>query len=139
MKHDGEATGGGSGVNFVRSVSWNYLGYCCEFLAGVLLLAYVVRRVSVEDYGIYLLAQSIAGFLYLLDFGLSNVLVQLYVTTWTAKGMAEVSRLASTLFVALLGVGLLGAVALSLVAAAMPEVIKLPAAQTSLALRLLIV
>jgi O-antigen/teichoic acid export membrane protein len=138
MKRDGEQ-GSGAGVSFVRSVSWNYLGYICEFAAGVLLLAYVVRRVSVEDYGIYLLAQSLAAFLYLLDFGLSNVLVQLYVAAFTSKGMAAVSRLASSLFVALLALGTLGAVALSLAAMAVPELVKLPAAQTSLALRVLVV
>jgi O-antigen/teichoic acid export membrane protein len=93
----------------------------------VLLLAYVVRRVSVEDYGIFLLAQSIAAFLYLLDLGLGNVLVQLFVSTFVARGMAEVSRLASTLFFALLGVGTLGAAVVSLAAMLVPRVIQLPA------------
>jgi O-antigen/teichoic acid export membrane protein len=135
MKSEGE---GPAKVSFVRSVSWNYLGYLFEFCAGVLLVAYVVRRVPVEDYGIYLLAQSIAGFLYILDFGLSNVLVQLYVSTFAAKGMAEVSRLASTLFVALLGVGTLGATVLALVAVAVPQVFKLPGAQMAVGLRVLL-
>jgi O-antigen/teichoic acid export membrane protein len=129
----------GEGVSFVRSVSWNYLGYFCEFAAGVLLLAYIVRRIPVQDYGIYLLAQSIAGFLYILDFGLSNVLVQLYVSAATSKGITEVSRLASTLFVALLAVSSLGAAVLSLAALAVPHAIKLPSAHTALAVRVLIV
>ena len=49
----------------MRSVSWNYRGYFFEFGSGLLLLAYVVRRVTVHDYGIYLLAQSLAAFLFL--------------------------------------------------------------------------
>ncbi len=126
------------GASFVRSVSWNYLGYLCEFIAGVLLLAYVVRRVPVEDYGIYLLAQSIAGFLYILDFGLSNVLVQLYVATWTSQGIAQVCRLASTLFWALMGTGTLGALVLSALAWLVPQMIKLPAQRTETTLALVI-
>lgn len=128
--------GGGS---LVRSVSWNYAGYFVELAAGVLLLAYVVRRVSVADYGIYLLAQSIAAFLYILDFGLSNVLVQLYVSVCKNRGMAEVSRLASTLFVALLGIGLLGATVVSLAALAVPQWMRAPSAQAELAVRVLAV
>ena len=129
---------GGGPASFVRSVSWNYLGYFCELIAGVLLLAYVVRRVPVEDYGIYLLAQSIAGFLFILDFGLSNVLVQLYVATLTSKGTAEVGRLASTLFWALMGTGTLGAIVLSLLAVFVPHLFRLPAQRTPTALALVI-
>jgi O-antigen/teichoic acid export membrane protein len=61
----------------VRSEAWNYLGHFFEFCSGLLLLAYVVRRVTVHDYGIYLLAQSLAAFLFLLEFGMGNVLVPL--------------------------------------------------------------
>jgi hypothetical protein len=91
------------GHGLLRSVSWNYLGYIAEFVAGFLLLGYVLRRVPVEDYGIYLLALSVTGFLYLLDCGLSNILIQLYVGVFTSKGILEVNRLASSLFVAMLG------------------------------------
>ncbi len=128
----------GAGVNLFRSVSWNYLGYFCELIAGVLLLAYVVRRVPVEDYGLFLLAQSVAGFLYILDFGLSNVLVQLYVGTLTSKGVAEVARLASTLFWALMGTGAVGAMVLSLLALLVPQWMKLPAQRSHTVLALVV-
>jgi O-antigen/teichoic acid export membrane protein len=133
---DGPQSGGG--VSLFRSVSWNYLGYFCELIAGVLLLAYVVRRVPVEDYGLFLLAQSVAGFLYILDFGLSNVLVQLYVGTLTSKGVAEVGRLASTLFWALMGTGAVGAMVLSLLALLVPQWMKLPAQRSHTVLALVV-
>jgi O-antigen/teichoic acid export membrane protein len=125
-------------LSLVRSVSWNYLGYFCELTAGVLLFAYVVRHISVEDYGLFLLAQSIAAFLFLLDFGLSNVLIQVYVSTRASGGMTDVSRLASTLLVSLFGIGALGVVVLSLLAMLVPKVINLPVGQTHVALQVLI-
>ncbi|WP_348260951.1 oligosaccharide flippase family protein [Telmatobacter sp. DSM 110680] len=123
----------------MRSVTWNYLGYFCEFVAGVFLLAFVVRKLPVDDYGIYLLAQSLAAFLYLLDFGLSNVLVPLYVSTFARGGIAEVSKLASCLVMTLLGMGIAGATGLSLAAMLMPELIRLPTARMALAVQVLIV
>jgi O-antigen/teichoic acid export membrane protein len=126
-------------LSFVRSVSWNYLGYFFEFVSGLLLMAYVVRRISVHEYGIYLLAQAVAAFLYLLEFGMGNVLVPLYISTFARSGIAEVSRLASTGFLALLGLGAAGAVVLSLAALFIPRWIGLPSADTALAVRVLIV
>jgi O-antigen/teichoic acid export membrane protein len=126
-------------LSFVRSVSWNYLGYLFEFISGLLLLAYVVRRISVHEYGIYLLAQAVAAFLYLLEFGMGNVLIPLYISTFARRGIAEVSRLASTLFLALLGLGSAGAAVLSLAALSIPRWIGLPSADTALAVRVLIV
>lgn len=96
-------------VSILHSAAWNYLGYFAEFLAGVLLLAYIVRRVSVAEYGIFLLGMSLSGLVYLLDFGLSNVLVQSYVATECASGRLEVSRLVSATTLALAGVGAAGA------------------------------
>ena len=108
-------------LSLVRSVTWNYLGYFVEFLAGLFLLAYVVRRIPIHDYGIYIVAQSLAAFLYLLEFGMGSMLVPLYVSTAARKGMAEVSRLASTAFVALLSAGAAGAVLLSVGAGLLPR------------------
>ncbi|HEY1581107.1 MAG TPA: oligosaccharide flippase family protein [Terracidiphilus sp.] len=127
-----------SQLNLVRSVSWNYAGYLFEFGSGLLLLAYVVRRVTVHDYGIYLLAQSLAAFLYLLELGMGSVLVPLYVSTYAQKGIAEVGKLASSLAIMLLGLGAAGAFVLSLLALLVPRLLHLPTKQTSLAVHVLI-
>ena len=134
-----EYAGWESSLSLVRSVSWNYVGYCVEFGTGLLLVAYVVRRVSVHDYGIYLLAQSIAAFLYLLELGIGGVLVPLYVSTMSQKGIAEVSRLASTLTVTLLGLGAGGACVLTAIALLLPRVLRLPSAHTGLGIEVVII
>jgi O-antigen/teichoic acid export membrane protein len=123
----------------VRSVSWNYLGYVLEFLSGLLLTAYVVRRIPVHDFGIYLLANSVAAFIYLLEFGMGNILVPLYVSTLARKGIAEVSRLASTVFVVLFAAGVGGAAIVSLAGLITPGLLRMPHAETALAVRVLIV
>ena len=115
-----------SQLSLVRSVSWNYVGYFFEFGSGLLLLAYVVRRIPIHDYGIFLLAQSLAAFLYLLELGIGNIVVPLYVTTYAQKGIAEVSRIASTLVLTLLVLGAAGALALSLLAFIIPQLLRLP-------------
>lgn len=130
---------GGKRLNLVRSVSWNYAGYFFEFVSGLLLLAFIVRRIPVHDYGIYLLAQSAAAFLYLLEFGVGNVLVPMYVSTFAGRGMAEVSRLASTLTTGMLVVGAVGAGVLSLVAYVTPRLLGLTSAQTATGLQVVMI
>jgi O-antigen/teichoic acid export membrane protein len=130
---------GGSARSFLHSLAWNYLGYLFEFVAGALLLAYVVRRISVEDYGIYLLAQSLAALLSILDLGLSSVLVQLYVSTLASRGLQEAAALAGMVFLWLLGVGALGAGALCAAAMLLPRLVHLPSEHAALALRVLVV
>ena len=105
----------------------------------MLLVAYVVRRVTVHDYGIYLLAQSLAAFLYLLELGIGSVLVPLYVSTFAEKGIAEVSRLASTLTIGLLGLGAAGACVLSGIALLLPRILRLPSGETGLTVEVLII
>ena len=122
----------------MRSVSWNYLGYFVEFVSGLFLLAYVVRRIPVHNYGIYLLAQSIAASLYLLEFGMGNVLVPMYVSRSARNGLAEVSRLASTVSLALLMLGSAGASIMALAAWFVPTLIRLTPTNTALAVRVLI-
>lgn len=102
-------------------------------------MAYVVRRIPVHDYGIYLLAQSLAAFLYLLEFGTGSVLVPLYVTTFSEKGIEEVSRLASTLTVALLALGAAGSWVLAVAAWQVPRLFHLPSTQTALAVEVLMI
>lgn len=126
-------------LNLVRSVSWNYAGYLIEFGAGLLLLAYVVRRISVHDYGIYLLAQSLAAFLYLLELGMGSVLVPHYVSTFARKGIAEVGKIAGTVHTALLSLGTVGAFALSMLSLLVPRLLRLPPGQAGLAVHVLII
>lgn len=123
-------------VGTARSLFWTYFGYVCELFAGALLVAYVVRHIPLRDYGAFLLAQSLAASLYLLDFGLASVLVQLFVSSNERSGKVGVSRLASTLVFSLLGIGLVGVVALTGLAHVVPRIMHL-SPQASLVLLLI--
>jgi hypothetical protein len=72
----------------VRSAVWNYLGCFFVFVSGLLLLAYVVRQIPVHDYGLYM-AQAKAAFLYLLAFGMGNVLVPSFCALIRFSGRAQ--------------------------------------------------
>jgi len=67
------------------------------------------------------------------------VLVPLYVNTFTEKGIEEVSRVASTLAVTLLGIGAAGGGVLSLAASQVPRLLHLPSTQTTLAVEVLMI
>lgn len=94
----------------LRNASWNYLGYFFEAAVNLALVAYIVRRVGVVDYGIYLFALSLAEQVGLLEFGLPSILSQTYIAEGSRSGLAGVSRLISTAFSFSV---LLGAAALS--------------------------
>ncbi|HEX8925933.1 MAG TPA: hypothetical protein VF786_09090, partial [Terriglobales bacterium] len=129
----------GTTGTLTRSVVWNYFGYFAELAAGILLLAYVVRHVSVADYGLLLLAQALGALLYTVDFGLSNVSIQLFAAKLSQNGMAEVGRAASTLPTALLAAGTAAALVLNGVAYFVPHLLQLPSQQSLLALRVLVI
>jgi O-antigen/teichoic acid export membrane protein len=130
---------GTTGKPLIHSIAWNYAGYFAEFATGVLLLAYVVRHISVADYGVFLLAQAVAAFLYIVDFGLSNVSVQFYAEKLARAGVAKVGAAASTFTVALLGAGTLAAIALNALAHFVPRIVHLQPHQRGLALQVLVV
>jgi O-antigen/teichoic acid export membrane protein len=87
------------------SVAWNYAGYAFQLVVNFGLTAYVVRRVSVAEYGIFLLVMSLSATMNLLDLGISGVLVQNYVRAIKNHGQPYLNELMSTSFVML---GLLG-------------------------------
>ena len=101
------------------------MGAVCEAVAGIVLVSYVVRRVSVGEYGVLLLAMSLCGMMYILDIGLSSQLVQAYIAA--AKGNRErLSDLLSTAFVALMGLGTLGLLVFTTLALKLPGPFKIP-------------
>lgn len=82
-------------LKIARSLVWNYGAYATEVVIGLGLIAFVVRHVSVAEYGVLSLALSIAGLLSILDFGLLGLLVQACVAARERGGMREASALLS--------------------------------------------
>lgn len=107
-----------------RGIAWNYAGALYELVAGVVLVGFIVRHVSVTEYGVLLLALSLVALVSLLDLGLSSLLVQAYVAAFHKR--AELSKLISTAFVALLAVGVTTSVAFAAIALLLPGAFHIP-------------
>ncbi len=108
-----------------KSVLWNYVGTASEIIAGFLLAAYVVRRISTDEYGLFLLAMALSSIVFMLDFGCASVLVQAYVAA--AKISSEcLANLLSTAFVALSALGAIGVLAFVAAAISLPGPFSIP-------------
>ncbi|MGA7245373.1 MAG: hypothetical protein WBX19_19470, partial [Terracidiphilus sp.] len=63
----------------VRNITWNYFGHFCQIAVNFGLTSYIVRRLSVPEYGLFLFVMFLSSTLDLLDLGISSVLVQRYI------------------------------------------------------------
>src|SRR5579863_10241546 len=89
----------------VRNIVWNYAGYVFQIAINLGLTWYIVRQVSVVEYGLFLFIMGLSVALYLLDMGLSSVLVQAFVEASTTCGKGRVNDLLGTTFLALTALG----------------------------------
>jgi O-antigen/teichoic acid export membrane protein len=103
-----------------RNIAWNYAGYAYQIAINFGLTSYVVRRVSIAEYGLFMFVLSLSGTLYLLDMGIANVLVQAYVEAIASTDKDRLSNIMSTVFVALSALGALGVLAFSGLALSLP-------------------
>ena len=108
-----------------RSVAWSYLGAASEVIAGLVLIGYIVRRISVAEYGLLLLAISLGSLTYLLDLGLENLLVQGYVEA-ASDSLSSVTILLSTAFTTLTLIGLIGGGGMAAFALLLPGPFNIP-------------
>lgn len=109
-----------------HSVAWNYAGYAFQLIISFGLTAYIVRHVSVAEYGIFLLVMSLSATMNLLDLGISGVLVQNYVHAMKNYGQVHVNELISTSFVALGILGFAGLVIFAGLALFLPGPFRIP-------------
>ncbi len=109
-----------------RNIAWNYAGYAYQIAINFGLTSYIVRRVSVTEYGLFMFVLSLSGTLYLLDLGIANVLVQEYVEAMSSIDRDRVSNLMSTVFVALSALGALGVLVFSGLALSLPGPFNIP-------------
>lgn len=109
-----------------RNVVWNYAGYAYQIAINFSLTWYIVRKVTVAEYGLFLFAMSLSASLYLLDIGISSVLVQAYAEASALGGPQRVNGLLSTAFLALTALGFLGALIFCGIAAFLPGPFNIP-------------
>lgn len=108
------------------SAAWNYAGYAYQIVLNFGITAYIVRRISVAEYGLFFLVVSISATLNLLDLGISGVLVQRYVRSLRASGGEPLDDVLATAFVALGVLGLAGVGILCGLAWALPGPFRIP-------------
>jgi O-antigen/teichoic acid export membrane protein len=113
-------------VSAARSVAWNYAGYVFQIAVNLGTTAYIVRRVSVTEYGLLLFVLSLSASLYLLDLGISDVLVQSYVSVLVGEEKDQLNGLISTAFWGLAILGFAGVLIFSTIAAILPGPFNIP-------------
>jgi O-antigen/teichoic acid export membrane protein len=115
-------------VRTARNIAWNYAGYALQIAVNIGLTWYIVRKVTVVEYGLFLFVMSLSSALYLLDMGISSVLVQAFVEAMAVGGKDRVAELLNTSFLALAALGALGASILFGLALFLPGPFKIPPA-----------
>lgn len=60
----------------IKNIFWNSGSFVFITLISFLLLPYIIKKLSVEGYGIYILITSLVGFYGMLDLGLGNALIK---------------------------------------------------------------
>src|SRR6266568_7084381 len=110
-----------------HSVAWNYAGYAYQLAINLALTSYIVRYIAVPEYGLLLFVMSLSSILYLLDMGISSVLVQAYVGAVAEGDGTRRNDLISTVFWALTALGFVGVLIFSGIAAILPGPFNLPA------------
>lgn len=109
-----------------RNIAWNYAGYAYQIGINIGLTAYIVRQISVAEYGLFLFVMSLSATLYLLDMGISSVLTQAYVEASTTNGKDRLNDLLSTAFVSLTALGAVGVLIFCGLAVSLPGPFKIP-------------
>ena len=116
-----------SAAHAAASVAWNYAGYACQIAFNLGLTWYIVRKITVVEYGLFLFIMSLSATLYLLDMGISSVLVQAYVEAASVAGKDRVNELLGASFVALGALSAIGAFIFCGLALFLPGPFKIPA------------
>jgi len=117
------------GLHFqaARGAASNYAGQIVVLTTGVLLTPVVLHSVGPQSYGLWILANSLAGYGGLLDLGISSSL-QKYVAEQRARGAPdEISRIVGTAITLYVVLGLLGFVVFAGLASVLPGLIGVSA------------
>lgn len=107
-------------------MAWNYAGYGYQIAVNLGLTSYIVRHISVTGYGLFLFIMSLSATLYLLDRGISSVLVQAYVEALSIHGNDRLNDLLCTTFLSLAALGALGVLIFFGIAALLPGPFNIP-------------
>jgi O-antigen/teichoic acid export membrane protein len=109
-----------------RNITWNYFGHFCQLAVNFGLTSYIVRRLSVPEYGLFLFIMFLSSTLDLLDLGISSVLVQGYIAASSSPEKNSLRELISTAFAASAVMGTVGAAILIGLSLVLPGPFNIP-------------
>jgi len=109
-----------------RNIAWNYIGYLYQIGINLALTAYIVRRAPIAEYGMFLFITSLSSTLYVLDLGLSGLLVKAYVEMRLDSDRSRLNELINTAFLALFALGAVGVFFSAIFAAILPGPFDIP-------------
>jgi O-antigen/teichoic acid export membrane protein len=109
-----------------RNISWNYLGHIFKLAANLGLTFLIVRRLSVAEYGIFLFAIVLSSSIYMLDLGISTVLIQRFTAASLSPEEKHLDELIGTVIAALAALGAVGASLLIGLSLLLPGPFKIP-------------
>jgi O-antigen/teichoic acid export membrane protein len=92
----------------LKNSSYTFIGYVFPILFSIFITPVMVHKLGVEDYGVYILVNTIMAFLSLLDLGLGVALVK-YISQYQAEGNHEgLKNLLNSAYCLYFAIGVLG-------------------------------
>ena len=110
----------------LHSAAWNYAGHVFQLVINFGLTYFIVRHLSLPEFGLLVLVNSLSANIYVLDLGISNVLVPQYVAATIEGGILRLNDLLAPTFILLAALGTVGALLLILLALILPGPFKIP-------------
>src|SRR5918993_2137329 len=80
------------GSRFLRNVIWGWLGVALNLLLGIFLSPIIIRKLGVEQYGVWVLLFSLLDYIRLFDFGFRPAVVNASARYAAARDWESVSR-----------------------------------------------
>lgn len=81
---------------FIRSVLWGWLGVALNLLVGIFLSPIIIRKLGVEQYGVWVLLFSLLDYIRLLDFGFRPAVVNSTARSSAAGDWESINRTVAT-------------------------------------------
>ena len=94
--------------SLLKNSSYSFLGYTLPIIFSIAITPVIVRKLGVTDYGIYILAITINGFLGLVDLGIGLSIIK-YASEYRAKGdLFKLNKLLGSVNLLFLSFGIFG-------------------------------
>lgn len=72
----------------MKNTLWNVLGKLFSSFLGLFLTYYTIKKIGLENYGLYVLTSAVGGYLSMLDIGVGSAFVK-YVSQYNALGLRK--------------------------------------------------